>query len=159
MRAIFEDRLLSGQVAMRGGTVLHKVHLAPAARYSEDTDLVAVGDRPEGNIRKALLRVLRPVFGARCSVLGRERSSVWDSVQLAVRNGEALADTPSLRPLHAGGRRTGGAERIIAHLRQCLADRAAFCTDIDSFVRRNLAYDPDVAGAFIERHLLGLLPE
>jgi hypothetical protein len=64
---------------MRGGTVLHKVHLAPAARYSEDIDLVAVGDRPEGHIRKALLRVLRPV-------LGRERSSVWDSVQLAVRN-------------------------------------------------------------------------
>jgi predicted nucleotidyltransferase component of viral defense system len=79
MRAIFEDRFLSGQVAMRGGTVLHKVHLAPAARYSEDIDLVAVGDRPEGHIRKALLRVLRPV-------LGRERSSVWDSVQLAVRN-------------------------------------------------------------------------
>lgn len=72
MRAIFEDRFLSGQVAMRGGTVLHKVHLAPAARYSEDIDLVAVGDRPEGH-------VLRPV-------LGRERSSVWDSVQLAVRN-------------------------------------------------------------------------
>jgi predicted nucleotidyltransferase component of viral defense system len=64
---------------MRGGTVLHKVHLAPAARYSEDIDLVAVGDRPEGHIRKALLRVLR-------LVLGRERSSVWDSVQLAVRN-------------------------------------------------------------------------
>ena len=79
MRAIFEDPFLSGQVAMRGGTVLHKVHLAPAARYSEDIDLVAVGDRPEGHIRKALLRVLRPV-------LGRERSSVWDSVQLAVRN-------------------------------------------------------------------------
>jgi hypothetical protein len=84
MRAIFEDQFLAGQVAMRGGTVLHKVHLAPAARYSEDidlvaVDLVAVGDRPEGHIRKALLRVLRPV-------LGRERSSVWDSVQLAVRN-------------------------------------------------------------------------
>ncbi len=79
MRAIFEDRFLSHQVAMRGGTVLHKVHLAPAARYSQDIDLVAVGDRPEGHIRKALLRVLRPV-------LGREKSSVWDSVQLAVRN-------------------------------------------------------------------------
>jgi predicted nucleotidyltransferase component of viral defense system len=51
MRAIFEDQFLAGQVAMRGGTVLHKVHLAPAARYSEDIDLVAVGDRPEGHIR------------------------------------------------------------------------------------------------------------
>jgi predicted nucleotidyltransferase component of viral defense system len=39
---------------MRGGTILHKVHLAPAARYSEDIDLVAVGDRPEGQIRPHL---------------------------------------------------------------------------------------------------------
>jgi ATP-dependent Clp protease adapter protein ClpS len=36
MRTIFDDPFLSAQVAMRGGTVLHKIHLAPAARYSED---------------------------------------------------------------------------------------------------------------------------
>ena len=30
MQAIFTDSFLHGQVAMRGGTVLHKVHLAPA---------------------------------------------------------------------------------------------------------------------------------
>ena len=35
MAAIFSDDFLRGQVAMRGGTVLHKVHLAPAVRYSE----------------------------------------------------------------------------------------------------------------------------
>ncbi len=40
MTALFSDRFLSGQIAMRGGTLLHKVHLAPAARYSEDIDLV-----------------------------------------------------------------------------------------------------------------------
>jgi hypothetical protein len=85
MHAIFEGRFLSGQVAMRGGTVLHKVHLAPAARLVER-------------------------------------------------------------------------EKFIAHLRQCLADWAGLCTDIDSFLRRDLSYDPHVAGAFIERHLLGLLP-
>lgn len=250
MRAIFEDRFLSGQVAMRGGTVLHKVHLAPAARYSEDIDLVAVGDRPEGHIRKALLRVLRPV-------LGRERSSVWDSVQLAVRNAakpsrilrciyklpsvaqpgreltieveanvteriphfpvQRLPFTVEFRGAKLGTdlvsyninemlatkmralfqRKKGrdlfdlywalsaqsavpvsvaeilqafdhymqaegelvARERFVAHLRQCLADRAGFCTDIDSFLRRDLTYDPDVAGAFIEQHLLGLLPE
>jgi predicted nucleotidyltransferase component of viral defense system len=44
--AIFEDRFLAGQVAMRGGTVLHKGHLSPASRYSEDIDLVLVGSRP-----------------------------------------------------------------------------------------------------------------
>jgi predicted nucleotidyltransferase component of viral defense system len=40
--AIFADAVLSEHLAMRGGTVLHKAHLAPAARYSEDIDLVLV---------------------------------------------------------------------------------------------------------------------
>ncbi len=35
--AIFTDSVLSEHLAMRGGTVLHKAHLAPAARYSEDS--------------------------------------------------------------------------------------------------------------------------
>ncbi len=250
MHAIFEDRFLSGQVAMRGGTVLHKVHLAPAARYSEDIDLVVVGDRPEAHIRRALLRVLGPV-------LGREKASVWDSVQLAVRNAakpsrilrctyqvpsvvnpgreltieieanvterfpflpvQRLAFAVECRGAHLRTelvsyninemlatklralfqRKKGrdlfdlywalsarselgvsvaellqafghymqaegepvGREKFIAHLRECLADRAGFCSDLASFLRRDVHYDPDVAGAFVERELLGRLPE
>jgi predicted nucleotidyltransferase component of viral defense system len=79
MIAIFNDKFLASQVAMRGGTVLHKVHLAPASRYSEDIDLVIVGDRPEQHIQKALNRVLR-------EILGKEKSSAWDTLKLAVRN-------------------------------------------------------------------------
>ncbi len=79
MNAIFEDKFLHGQVAMRGGTVLHKVHLAPAARYSEDIDLVVVGDRPDDHIERAIKRVLRLLFG-------REKSSAWETLRLAVRN-------------------------------------------------------------------------
>ena len=79
MIAIFNDPFLAGQVAMRGGTVLHKVHLAPASRYSEDIDLVIVGDRPEEHIRLALNRVLK-------DILGKEKSSAWDTLKLAVRN-------------------------------------------------------------------------
>jgi predicted nucleotidyltransferase component of viral defense system len=80
MVAIFNDTgFLANQVAMRGGTVLHKVHLAPAARYSEDIDLVVVGDRPEEHIRAGLKRVLK-------SVLGEPKSSAWDYLKLAVRN-------------------------------------------------------------------------
>ena len=79
MVAIFSDTFLSEQVAMRGGTVLHKVHLAPAARYSEDIDLVAVGRRPQEHLRKALHRVLTPM-------LGSPRQSLWDTVKLGVRN-------------------------------------------------------------------------
>jgi predicted nucleotidyltransferase component of viral defense system len=79
MQAIFTDGFLSGQVSMRGGTLLHKVHLAPAARYSEDIDLVVHGDRPEGHIEKALRRVLLPV-------LGKPVGFGWESVKLAIRN-------------------------------------------------------------------------
>jgi predicted nucleotidyltransferase component of viral defense system len=37
---IFSDSQLSENLAFRGGTALHKLHLNPQARYSEDIDLV-----------------------------------------------------------------------------------------------------------------------
>ncbi|WP_239482890.1 nucleotidyl transferase AbiEii/AbiGii toxin family protein [Paraburkholderia sp. C35] len=77
--AIFQDKFLSQHVAMRGGTVLHKAHLAPAVRYSEDIDVVLVTDRPESHIRKALHRVLKPILGA-------PQESVAGYIKLAVRN-------------------------------------------------------------------------
>jgi len=43
--AIFEDDFLSTQVAMRAARTPQRA-LAPASRYSEDIDLVLVGDRP-----------------------------------------------------------------------------------------------------------------
>ncbi len=79
MAALFNDGFLHTQIAMRGGTLLHKVHLAPPARYSEDIDLVVFGDRPEDHIRKALKRVLR-------NVLGSPTTSVWGAIGLAIRN-------------------------------------------------------------------------
>lgn len=79
MTALFDDAFLKTQIAMRGGTLLHKVHLAPASRYSEDIDLVVIGDRPDDHVRKAINRVL-------LNVLGRPSSSAWQAVKLAVRN-------------------------------------------------------------------------
>jgi predicted nucleotidyltransferase component of viral defense system len=43
---LFADPFLCARLAFRGGTALHKLYLAPAARYSEDIDLVQ--RRPEG---------------------------------------------------------------------------------------------------------------
>jgi hypothetical protein len=40
LATIFEDDELASTVALRGGTALHKLHLSPARRYSEDIDLV-----------------------------------------------------------------------------------------------------------------------
>lgn len=77
--AVFEDSFLQSHVAMRGGTVLHKGHLAPASRYSEDIDLVLIGDRSPGHVKAAIARVLQPL-------LGRPAESVLTSAQLAVRN-------------------------------------------------------------------------
>jgi hypothetical protein len=79
MIALFDDAFLRSQIAMRGGTLLHKVYLAPPSRYSEDIDLVVVGERPERHIRLALRRVLK-------SVLGTPRLSAWEEIKLAIRN-------------------------------------------------------------------------
>jgi len=79
MAALFDDKFLRSQIAMRGGTLLHKVHLAPASRYSEDIDLVAYGDRPEGHIEAGVRRVLKPL-------LGDPVDSAWDNLRLAIRN-------------------------------------------------------------------------
>lgn len=79
MVALFNDDFLRTQIAMRGGTLLHKVYLPPPARYSEDIDLVVFGDRPEGHIRKALTRVLR-------EDLGNPKATVWGALSLAIRN-------------------------------------------------------------------------
>jgi len=79
MVALFDDKFLNPQIAMRGGTLLHKVHLAPPARYSEDIDLVVVGTRPPDHIRRAIRRVLT-------DVLGMPKASVWGTLALAIRN-------------------------------------------------------------------------
>src|ERR1700689_2543913 len=79
MAALFNDEFLRTQIAMRGGTLLHKVYLAPASRYSEDIDLVVFGDRREDHIRKAIRRVLE-------HVLGTPKTSAWGVISLAIRN-------------------------------------------------------------------------
>lgn len=77
--AIFSDKVLCGHLAMRGGTVLHKAHLAPAARYSEDIDLVLTKQMETGVLEKHIVRVLEPI-------LGRPSPSVIADAWLAVRN-------------------------------------------------------------------------
>ncbi len=43
---IFSDDFLRENLAFRGGTALHKLYLNPAARYSEDIDLVQIQPGP-----------------------------------------------------------------------------------------------------------------
>jgi predicted nucleotidyltransferase component of viral defense system len=60
---IYSDPVLSAQLAFRGGTALHKLHLSPALRYSEDIDLVQVQAGPIGPVMTALHAVLDPWLG------------------------------------------------------------------------------------------------
>jgi predicted nucleotidyltransferase component of viral defense system len=99
--ALFDDTFLSSQIAMRGGTLLRKVHLAPPARYSEDIDLVVAGPHPAEHIRRAIRRVLG-------IVLGVPKAAVWDTITLAIQNAvkpsRVLRMTYSARSIMEPGR-------------------------------------------------------
>jgi predicted nucleotidyltransferase component of viral defense system len=74
LRDIFADGFLHDRLAFRGGTALHKLHLPPAARYSEDLDFVQREPEPIGQT----LGRLRDVLGW----LGRARSEIGEHPKL-----------------------------------------------------------------------------
>jgi predicted nucleotidyltransferase component of viral defense system len=92
MAAIFADEMLREHLAMRGGTVLHKGHLAPAARYSEDIDLVLVKPMDKEMLDTRMRKILVPV-------LGEPSDSVIRDAWLAVRN--ALEPSKILRTVYS----------------------------------------------------------
>lgn len=55
---IFSDPFLKERMAFRGGTALHKLYLSPAARYSEDIDLVQINAEPIKDTIKAFQECL-----------------------------------------------------------------------------------------------------
>ena len=60
---IYSKRDLSAALAFRGGTALHKLHMKPPARYSEDIDLVQVRAGAIGPTLTALRGVLDSWLG------------------------------------------------------------------------------------------------
>jgi predicted nucleotidyltransferase component of viral defense system len=60
---IFSHPHLRDALAFRGGTALYKLHLKPAARYSEDIDLVQKRAEAAGPTMEALREVLDPWLG------------------------------------------------------------------------------------------------
>ncbi|MGY4752605.1 nucleotidyl transferase AbiEii/AbiGii toxin family protein [Pannonibacter sp. Q-1] len=62
--AIFSHPVLAEALAFRGGTALYKLYLKPAARYSEDIDLVQMRAEAAGPVMDALRSVLDPWLGA-----------------------------------------------------------------------------------------------
>lgn len=51
---LFSDPMLHNELAFRGGTALHKLHVNPPARYSEDIDLVRASTGPIGETIHAI---------------------------------------------------------------------------------------------------------
>ena len=60
---IFSNPFLASQLAFRGGTALHKLFFSPAARYSEDIDLVRTSKGGIKEIIDALRNCLEPWLG------------------------------------------------------------------------------------------------
>lgn len=60
---IYSEEIIRGHVALRGGTALHKLHLAGPQRYSEDIDLVQVEAGPIGAVMDAIRRRLDAWLG------------------------------------------------------------------------------------------------
>ena len=94
---IFRDEGLKAALAFRGGTALHKLHLAPAARYSEDIDLV---QRVPGPIGPTLSR-LRRVLGW----IGPARSETGEHPKLTFRFETETGTTRVARPVGRPPRR------------------------------------------------------
>jgi len=61
---IYSDPVLQRRLAFRGGTALHKLYLHPAARYSEDIDLVQMEPGPIGSTLDRVRRTLDPWLGS-----------------------------------------------------------------------------------------------
>jgi predicted nucleotidyltransferase component of viral defense system len=56
---IYQDEFLASNLAFRGGTALYKLFIHPAARYSEDIDLVQMESGPN----KEIIQRLRGALG------------------------------------------------------------------------------------------------
>ena len=60
---LFSEPALKGKIALRGGTALHKLLLAPPYRYSEDIDLVQTEAAPFGTFLDSFRVRLDPWLG------------------------------------------------------------------------------------------------
>ncbi|MGI6100273.1 MAG: nucleotidyl transferase AbiEii/AbiGii toxin family protein [Kiritimatiellia bacterium] len=69
--AVFSEETIARGLVFRGGTAIHKLHLASAARYSEDIDLVQGAPEPIGPIIDAIRVVLDPLLGTPQRKFGR----------------------------------------------------------------------------------------
>jgi len=59
----YQDPLVHEKLLFRGGTALHKIHLSPAVRYSEDINFVQREAEGIGEVLSAVKRICQPILG------------------------------------------------------------------------------------------------
>lgn len=87
---LFSNSGLSGKIAMRGGTSLHKLFLHPPYRYSEDIDLVQTNAEPIGPVIDTIRSTLD-------QWLGKPRRNAGPGTVTLVYRFES--EIPPVRPL------------------------------------------------------------
>lgn len=60
---IYNNPVLRENLVFRGGTALHKLYMAPAARYSEDLDFVQISPGAIGEVLDIVRTELNPLLG------------------------------------------------------------------------------------------------
>ncbi len=70
---MYSEKTIAEQLAFRGGTALHKLFMEPAARYSEDIDLVQLEAGPIGAAMSAIRERLDHWLGPPSSKQGQGR--------------------------------------------------------------------------------------
>jgi predicted nucleotidyltransferase component of viral defense system len=86
---LFQRQSVSHLLAFRGGTALHKLYLVPAARYSEDIDLVQVAAGSPGSIMDEVCSVLDPWLGKCTWEMKNDRVTLRYQIQ-----GEGVSPVP-----------------------------------------------------------------
>ncbi len=59
----YQDDIVREKLLFRGGTALHKIHLSPAVRYSEDLDFVQKEAGGIGEVLSSVKRICQPLLG------------------------------------------------------------------------------------------------
>lgn len=88
--SLFSNKLISENLAFRGGTALHKLFLKPPSRYSEDIDLVQMKAGAIGPLIDAIRETLDSLLGP------PKRERAEDSVTLTYR---ADTEIPPVVPM------------------------------------------------------------
>jgi predicted nucleotidyltransferase component of viral defense system len=87
---VFSDPFLARALAFRGGTALHKLHLSPQVRYSEDIDLVQLAPGP-----------VKPIVERLDEALAWLPGKSFDARRFGFRlKFRFPSETPPVEPLH-----------------------------------------------------------